>query len=158
MAHIGSQLSDLTVCSGLDEPGRPHSEPNAAGKKDRGSARFSLTAFATDKSQLLTKTVAPLPAGPVGVRFAEDKWPPTITAVADASLDDRLKVGDVVSCLSVRHGDRNVDTVCDDLTGDQLEIILAADDGSPRRLLHVIPKTPRRAAGSMVIEATNPLG
>ena len=65
--------------------------------------------------------------------------------IAELSREQQLafsrrgyRVGDVVASFSVRddHG-KAVDTDCRLYTGDQLEIILAADDGSKTRVLHV---------------------
>lgn len=120
---------------------RPKSETAAMA---RGSARFSLsTAFsgAARSSEVAsdeTHTLVRLASGPVGAKLHHDKWPPTVQAVTDPALADRLRVGDVVASFSVRddHG-KAVDTDCRLYTGDQLEIILAADDGSKTRVLHV---------------------
>lgn len=116
----------------------------SAGHGDRFSARFSLSAFVKPSTTAMpAATVAALPAGPLGVAFKADAWPPTVArvdAALNAALKGRLKPGDVVTLLQVREDDgRVVETDCADLTGDQLELILAADDPSPHRSIHVAP-------------------
>lgn len=127
-------------------PKRPSSysgAPAKAKRDNRFSARFSLSAFARDQtSNVAAATVAALPLGPAGIGFKDDVWPPTVErvdAALNAALRGRLNVGDVVTIFAVNERGKVTETDCEFLCGDQLELLLAADDGSANRILHVCP-------------------
>lgn len=139
-----------------EEDNRPKSETAAsaaAKKRGLGSARFSLSGFAKRESEVGgadEHCLAHLASGPVGVAFAPDKWPPTVSAVTDARLN--VRPGDVVTKATVRDEGKVVETDCALLTGDQLELILAADDHAKGRVLHVQKARAAEARGSTKVK------